>query len=119
MTDFLSMTGRLNWLRYLLHELAISVIMFLVTMQIGLATDGYRTGNLKAAALFLLIAGIGASIIYAFQTVKRLHDLDRPGAHYWLLLIPFYNIYLTLLLHFKKGTHGPNHYGPDPLTART
>jgi len=113
------MKGRLNRLRYFLHELTISAIMFLVAMQIGLATDGYRTGNLKAAVLFLAIAGIVGSIIYAFQTVKRLHDLDRPGSHYWLLLIPFYNIYLTLILHFKKGTDGPNHYGPDPLTMQT
>jgi len=118
MTDFLSMKGRLNRARYFLHELAISCVMFIITAQIGLATDGYRTGNLKAAALFMLIAGIGGSIIYTFQTVKRLHDLDRPGAHYWLLLIPIYNIYLTLVLHFKKGTAGPNHYGPDPLTTR-
>ena len=110
------MEGRLNRVRYFLHELAISGLMLIITTQIGLATNGYRTGNLKAAVLFMLIAGIGGGIIYAFQTVKRLHDLDRPGSHYWLLLIPFYNIYLTLVLHFKKGTEGPNTYGPDPLT---
>jgi hypothetical protein len=49
--------------------------------------------------------------------VKRLHDLDRSGAHYWLLLVPLYNIYLALLLLFKKGTTGPNRFGPDPLQS--
>ena len=54
-------------------------------------------------------------IINAFAAVKRFHDLDRPGTHYWLLLIPFYNIYLGLVLLFEKGTVGDNKYGPDPL----
>jgi len=53
----------------------------------------------------------------AFAAVKRLHDLERPGAHYWLLLIPVYNIYLALVLLFKRGTSGPNRYGDDPLAA--
>ena len=53
----------------------------------------------------------------AFEVVKRLHDLDRPGTHYWYLLIPFYNIYLGLLLLFKRGTSGCNQYGDDPLAA--
>lgn len=119
MTDLLSTKGRMNRAKYFIHEMIISSLMYIVTAQIGLATDGYRTGNLKAAALFLLFGGTGLTIIYAFQTVKRLHDLDRPGSHYWLLLIPFYNIYLTVVLHLKKGTEGPNAYGPDPLTTRT
>jgi hypothetical protein len=29
--------------------------------------------------------------------------------------IPVYNIYLILMLFFKKGTEGPNEYGPDPV----
>jgi uncharacterized membrane protein YhaH (DUF805 family) len=115
MTDFLSMKGRLNRASYFLHEISIFGLMFVIITQIGLATDGYRTGNVGAAVLFLWIAGIGGNILYAIQTVKRLHDLDRPGSHYWLLLIPFYNIYLTLVLLFKKGTEGSNSYGPDPL----
>jgi uncharacterized membrane protein YhaH (DUF805 family) len=118
MRDFLSMKGRLNRLRYFLHELVISGVVTIIVIGVGVATDGYRVGYPEAAGLFVLTVGIGASILYVFQAVKRLHDLDRPGSHYWLLLIPFYNIYLTLVLHFKRGTDGPNHYGPDPLSAR-
>lgn len=50
-------------------------------------------------------------------TIQRLHDLNRPGSHWFLLLIPFYNIYLGLLLSFKKGTVGPNRFGEDPLAS--
>jgi uncharacterized membrane protein YhaH (DUF805 family) len=99
-----------------LHEIALTGLTLIITAQIELSTDGYRTGNVKMALLFLFIGGIGLTVVYAFQTVKRLHDIDRPGTHYWLLLIPIYNIYLSILLHFKKGTEGPNAYGPDPLS---
>ena len=58
---------------------------------------------------------LAGAVVAAFQAVKRLHDLGRPGWHYWLLLIPLYNIYLAIVLLFVKGTPGTNPYGVDPL----
>jgi len=110
------MEGRLNRALYFLHELAIGVGWFVIVIAIVVL---WYPNDPEAAELVWYIVGIGANILIAFQIVKRLHDLDRPGSHYWLLLIPFYNIYLSWVLHFKKGTTGPNSYGPDPLTTRT
>jgi len=62
----------------------------------------------------VVIGGIWAGVAV---TVKRLHDLDRPGWHWWLLLIPLVNIYMGLVLLFAKGTQGPNQFGRDPLMA--
>ena len=31
-------------------------------------------------------------------TIRRLHDLDRPGWHWFLQLVPLYNIYFCLML---------------------
>jgi len=56
-------------------------------------------------------------IIDILDTIRRLHDLNRSGRQYWLLMIPIYNIYLGLILFFKRGTRGPNRYGPDPLSV--
>ena len=47
-------------------------------------------------------------------TVRRLHDLDRPGKWAVLALMPFAGLRLTRLL-VQPGTPGPNRYGPDPL----
>ena len=47
-------------------------------------------------------------------TVRRLHDVDRPGRWAILALIPFAGVRLTRLL-VQPGTPGPNRYGPDPL----
>jgi len=46
-----------------------------------------------------------------------LHDLGKPGWHYWLMYIPLYNVYLSLVLLFTKGATGPNQYGEDPCKA--
>lgn len=73
----------------------------------------------QPAAVVGSLIGLAGAVVIAFQGVRRLHDLDRPGTHYWLLLVPFYNIYLGLLLLFKKGTEGPNRYGEDPLVAQS
>ena len=47
-------------------------------------------------------------------TVRRLHDVDRPGTWAALALIPFAGVRLTRLL-VQPGTPGPNRYGPVPL----
>ncbi len=47
-------------------------------------------------------------------TVRRLHDLDRPGTWAVLGFMPFAGVRLTRLL-VRPGTPGPNRYGPDPL----
>ena len=47
-------------------------------------------------------------------TVRRLHDVDRPGRWAVLALMPFAGVRLTRLL-VQPGTPGPNPYGPDPL----
>jgi uncharacterized membrane protein YhaH (DUF805 family) len=47
-------------------------------------------------------------------SIRRLHDINRTG---WWVLIALTGIGVFLLLYWacKKGTHGPNAYGPDPF----
>ena len=118
MTPLLSMQGRLNRAKYFWRTLIVSVSANVAAFLVGALLGGIIGEGAEPAALsggFML--GLAAALMIAFEAVKRLHDLDRPGVHYWLLYIPFYNIYLGLLLLFKKGTSGPNQYGNDPLAA--
>jgi uncharacterized membrane protein YhaH (DUF805 family) len=46
--------------------------------------------------LLVLVDDIGV-------TLRRLEDLGRPRSHFWLLFIPFYNIYLGIVLLCKPG----------------
>lgn len=112
-----SMEGRYNRAKYFWITLAITVVAQIIGIGIGLAV-GSSGGDPRTAGAIGLIVGIGIAVVVAFQAVKRLHDLDRPGTHYWLLLIPLYNIYFGFVLLFKEGTKGQNQYGPDPLTVK-
>ena len=50
-----------------------------------------------------------------FMVVARLHDLGRPGYHYFLSWIPLYNLYFYLMLFFKRGEAFDNRYGECTL----
>ena len=112
--DLFSFEGRANRAWYFWHILLDDLVMF--TLATVFAVLMFVTGTpLFAVPLAgVVLGGIWAGVAV---TVKRLHDLDRPGWHWWLLLIPLVNIYMGLVLLFAKGTHGPNQFGRDPLMA--
>lgn len=47
-------------------------------------------------------------------TVRRLHDIGRSGAWYWISLVPLVGPIFLLVLTATEGTRGPNSYGPPP-----
>ena len=119
--DLFSMEGRYNRARHFWTVAAIWVVLQVFGIALGVAislsADDAESAAAAAGQIGLLL-GLAAAVVTAFPAVKRFHDLNRPGTHYWLLLIPIYNIYLALLLLFKRGTEGENLYGPDPLAGR-
>lgn len=68
--------------------------------------------------LWLLIAFFGASALLDLLTVLELTGTDdEPSLLSIGIAIPFTMMFLVLLveLGFRRGTIGPNQYGPDPL----
>ncbi len=47
--------------------------------------------------------------------VRRLHDTDRSGWWYWILLVPLVGFILLIVWFCTRGTAGANKYGADPL----
>lgn len=104
--NFFSYEGRLNRAAFIGYSLLVAVI------------TGVLSGIFQhIMPLLVRVISLASAIVGSFLTVKRYHDIEKPGWYYWLLLIPLYNIYLAILLLFKKGTTGPNAYGPDPLAG--
>jgi len=115
LVDLFTFEGRANRSWYFWHVFLDDLAM--VTLIVALVLIGSVLGDplglLVVPALVSVVAGGFWAAIAV--TVKRLHDLERPGWHWWLLVIPLYNIVLGLVLVFKRGTIGPNTFGPDPL----
>jgi uncharacterized membrane protein YhaH (DUF805 family) len=104
--------GRADRSWYLWHILLDDLAMF--TMILGVVLIEALTGSplLILPAVGIVVAGIAAGICV---TIERLHDLERPGWHWWLLMVPLYNLYLGFSLLFQKGIDGPNRFGRNPL----
>lgn len=109
------MDGRLNRAKYFCNSLAITVAVYVLIFSIifVVKASNFDDGTVGIFAI-MIVMGAG-TIISATQIVKRFHDLDRAGSHYWLLFIPIFQLYPALQLLFKNGTKGVNKYGPDPL----
>lgn len=114
-----SMKGRLNRAKYLLI-LIIFFVLESITTYIGALIIIKSQGGISQTELTIVsyLSALVWFILSAFPTVRRCHDIDQPGSHFWRLLIPLYNIVVFLFLLFSKGTDGPNKYGEDPLVKK-
>ncbi len=60
--------------------------------------------------LALLLPGLAVA-------VRRLHDVDRSGWWYLLVLVPVVGIVVLVVWFCRKGTAGPNRFGDGGATA--
>ena len=78
----------------------------------GRSLDGRPVSILGALfSLAVLLPWISVS-------VRRLHDVDRSGWWYLLVLIPLIGpLILIVAFYISRGTPGPNRFGEDPLAG--
>lgn len=99
---FLDSQGRLNRFPFLLNVVATLMVAFLLSLLAHKSLSPIENFDTMALFLILIVASVAAIIVF-IQIIKRLHDLGRDGINGLLLLVPVYNIYLLLILLFKKG----------------
>lgn len=73
-----------------------------------------------------LLGEVGAMIIFLFGLAflipsyalywRRLHDIGKSGAYYFITFIPLVGGILLLIALAKPGDRGDNMYGPDPTS---
>lgn len=71
----------------------------------------FSEGVIDGVLLLTAISTIVWIVIVVRLAIRRSHDLNKSA---WFAIISFIPI-ASLYLVFKKGTPGPNRYGPDPL----
>ena len=118
---FFSWEGRLNRKAYILRCLTLGLIMtaiYILLMVIAYTTAAAQVGNgipmmgAFSATYILYLPFIISGYLLA---IRRLHDLDLSAFFILLSFVPVVSFFFALYVIFKKGTEGPNSYGPDPL----
>ncbi len=114
MKTLLTTRGRLSRKQYFLSTTIIVAITyaFMFIGFLGVSRQGVEVAG-KVGVVVAMISIVAQLVV----SIRRLHDLGRPGSHLWLLLVPFYNLYFLLILSFAPGAPGANPYGPDPATS--
>ena len=103
--------GRAARSEYWLYNLVVgilSIVAMAADVTLGMADEETGLGPLSFIVLLaVIIPGLAVSI-------RRCHDLDKPG---WLLLLAFVPyVGIGLFVYFAiPGTAGSNRYGEDPL----
>ncbi len=81
------------------------------TVETGVGSVSGYTDMPVFSSLFLL----GTLLPSISVAVRRLHDRDKSGWWYWLILVPLVGPIILLVWFILEGTRGANRFGPDPL----
>ena len=80
-----------------------------------------KRGHDRETPLWLLVIFFGAGAVLDLLSVLQLNGTDEePSILSVFIAVPFTVLGLALLIElgFRRGTVGPNQYGPDPLVNR-
>jgi uncharacterized membrane protein YhaH (DUF805 family) len=89
---------------------------------VNAAISGIGSGLSRALPFIGIIVGLyGTATLIPGLAVswRRLHDVGKSGAWYFMALIPFVGWILLLIQLVKDSVPGPNEYGPNPKEAES
>ena len=115
---FISFEGRINVIQFIKRYLLLITLNIISALLCFVPIFVFSTGDATILIIILMVllfilslaVCIATTIILAAQVVKRLHDSNTSGSYYFLVFVPFGNLYLWYLM-FKKSTEGANDYG--------
>lgn len=86
-------------------------LWYMIALIVGGVIDGMIVSSGSSLALFTGLAGLAFILPQLAVTVRRLHDTDRSGWFYWMLLIPLAGPIIVIVFLCTAGTPGPNRFG--------
>jgi uncharacterized membrane protein YhaH (DUF805 family) len=104
--EFSGRSRRKEYWMFTLFSFLLQIFAYLIDSLFGFGlTDNGPVGILVSLALF--IPGLAVS-------VRRLHDVDRSGWWFLIILIPLIGAIVFLVWACTDGTTGSNRFGSDP-----
>ena len=103
--NYVNFSGRASRSEYWYWTL-FYILVAVATALIDAALNTSLLNPIASLALFLPSLSVA---------VRRLHDVDRSGWWFLLILIPLIGAIILLVWYCTRGTPGPNRFGPDPL----
>ena len=97
--NFEGRASRPEYWWFILAYFIVNVILGIIP-KVGTVLSGIL-------ALALLIPSIGVA-------VRRLHDINKSGWWYLLILVPIVGAIILILWFVKPSDNGENKYGPKP-----
>jgi uncharacterized membrane protein YhaH (DUF805 family) len=109
---FFRFSGRVSRAAYFLAGLLLAIVQAFLLYRFTLVPEGTSESQGWAAAFWLvMLVSLWANVALS---VKRLHDIGRPGIIAAALFIPVISIIAFIALCLVPGNPGPNRYGDQP-----
>ena len=110
-TKYLDFSGRARRKEYW----GFILFDFIINAAIGFAAHRLRASILPAAIGSLSsLYSLAVLLPRLAVTVRRLHDSDKSGWWFFILLVPVIGPIWLFILLIREGTPGANRFGPDP-----
>jgi len=110
-TVFEGRARRAEYWYFTLFSFLVSIGLIVIDTQIG----GYdpKTGFGVLYGLYSLAIVLPSLAV----TVRRLHDIDRSGWWFFIILVPILGFFVFLYFMFKQGDAEDNRFGPNPKAS--
>ncbi len=106
---FFRLSGRVSRAAYFFSSLLLGMIPAFFFYQVMRYPEG--SPGSQVWALCFLVTFLGSLWSHIALSVKRLHDVDRPGIIAAALFVPVVSIIAFIVLCLMAGDLGPNRYG--------
>lgn len=108
--DFSGRARRKEYWLFVVFMIVLSLIGTILDISFGTFNEEIGMGT------FGLIITVAILIPGTAVAVRRLHDTNKSGWLYLLLLIPLVGAIALIVFFCTKGTEGSNKFGDDPLS---
>ena len=88
--------------------------MFILFNSIIIMAFGVIARLIGGLNIVVALYSLAVLVPHIAVSVRRLHDTDRSGAWFFIVLVPFIGAFILIWFFAQDGTPGQNQYGANP-----